>query len=181
MSRVGKNPVVVPDGVNVTVNGQKIEAQGKLGKLDLVVHDDVSVKMEDGDNGKTIVFAPRNNSRQAKMLYPTMRQLTQGIVTGVSEGFSKSLEIQGVGYRAQMQGNTLVLALGYSHDVKYAIPEGVKVELDGQTKIKVSGIDKQKVGQVAAEIRDYRRPEPYKGKGVRYEGEYVARKEGKKK
>lgn len=141
------------------------------------VHDEVSVKMEEGQ----VVFAPRSSSLHAKKLYPTMRTLVNNIVVGVTEGYEKKLEIQGVGFRANMQGNTLVMQLGFSHDVRYDIPQDVTVAVEEQTKITVSGIDKQLVGQVAAKIRGFKPPEPYKGKGVRYAGEYVMRKEGKKK
>lgn len=177
MSRIGNKPVEVPEGVTLDVNGQDVKAKGSKGELSLRIHDDVSVKLEDGK----VVFAPRTQSLQAKKLFPTMRTLVNNIVVGVTEGFEKSLEIQGVGFRAQMQGNTIVMQLGFSHEVRYDIPEGVKVEVEDQTKIKVSGIDKQLVGQVAAKIRGFKPPEPYKGKGVRYAGEYVMRKEGKKK
>lgn len=177
MSRIGKKPVEIPEGVTVDVNGQDVKAKGSKGELSLRIHDDVSVKMEDGK----VVFAPRSASLQAKKLYPTMRTLVNNIVVGVKDGFEKKLEIQGVGFRAQMQGNTIVMQLGFSHEVRYDIPQGVSVSVEDQTKITVSGIDKQLVGQVAAKIRGYKPPEPYKGKGIRYEGEYVMSKEGKKK
>jgi large subunit ribosomal protein L6 len=177
MSRIGKKPVEVPEGVTLDVNGQDVKAKGTKGELTVRIHDDVSVKMEDGK----VVFAPRTQSLQAKKLYPTMRTLVNNIVVGVTEGFEKKLEIQGVGFRANMQGNTLVMQLGYSHEVRYDIPQGVQVAVEEQTKITVTGIDKQLVGQVAAKIRGFKTPEPYKGKGVRYAGEYVMRKEGKKK
>jgi len=177
MSRIGKKPVEVLDGVEVNVNGQDVTAKGTKGELSVRVHDDVSVKMEDGK----VVFAPRSASLTAKKLYPTMRTLVHNIVVGVKDGYEKSLEIQGVGLRAQMQGNTIVMQLGFSHEVRYDIPQGVTVTVEDQTKIKVVGIDKQLVGQVAAKIRGFKPPEPYKGKGIRYVGEYVMRKEGKKK
>lgn len=177
MSRIGKKPVEVPEGVTLDVNGQDVKAKGAKGELSVRIHDDVSVKMEDGK----VVFAPRTQSLQAKKLYPTMRTLVNNIVVGVTEGFKKDLEIQGVGLRAQMQGNTLVMQLGFSHEVRFDVPEGVKVAVEDQTKISVEGIDKQLVGQVAAKIRGFKPPEPYKGKGIRYVGEYVMRKEGKKK
>ena len=177
MSRIGKKPVEVLEGVEVNVNGQDVTAKGAKGELSVRVHDDVSVKMEDGK----VVFAPRSASLSAKKLYPTMRTLVNNIVIGVKDGYEKELEIQGVGLRAQMQGNTIVMQLGFSHEVRYDIPQGVTVTVEEQTKIKVAGIDKQLVGQVAAKIRGFKPPEPYKGKGIRYVGEYVMRKEGKKK
>lgn len=177
MSRIGNKPVEVPEGVTLDVSGQDVKAKGAKGELSVRVHDDVSVKMEDGK----VVFAPRSQSLQAKKLFPTMRTLVNNIVIGVTEGYSKQLEIQGVGLRANMQGNTLVMQLGFSHDVRYDIPQGAQVSVEEQTKITVSGIDKQLVGQVAAKIRGFKPPEPYKGKGIRYVGEYVMRKEGKKK
>jgi large subunit ribosomal protein L6 len=177
MSRIGKKPVEVLEGVEVNVNGQDVTAKGTKGELSVRVHDDVSVKMEDGQ----VVFAPRSASLAAKKLYPTMRTLVNNIVVGVKEGYEKELEIQGVGLRAQMQGNIIVMQLGFSHEVRYDIPQGVTVTVEDQTKIKVAGIDKQLVGQVAAKIRGFKPPEPYKGKGIRYVGEYVMRKEGKKK
>lgn len=177
MSRIGKKPVTIPEGVTLDINGQDVKAKGSKGELSMRVHDEVSVKMEEGQ----VVFAPRSSSLHAKKLYPTMRTLVNNIVVGVTEGYEKKLEIQGVGFRANMQGNTLVMQLGFSHDVRYDIPQDVTVAVEEQTKITVSGIDKQLVGQVAAKIRGFKPPEPYKGKGVRYAGEYVMRKEGKKK
>lgn len=177
MSRIGNKPVEVPEGVTLDVTGQDVKAKGSKGELALRIHDDVSVKMEDGK----VVLAPRSKSLQAKKLWPTMRTLVNNIVVGVTEGYTKQLEIQGVGLRANMQGNTLVMQLGFSHDVRYDIPQGIQVTVEEQTKITVTGIDKQLVGQVAAKIRGFKPPEPYKGKGVRYLGEYVMRKEGKKK
>lgn len=177
MSRVGKNPVALPGGVTAEVSGQQVKVKGPKGELALVVHDDVSVVKD--ENG--IVLRQRGTSLEAKKLWPTMRQLVNNMVVGVTDGFVKELEIQGVGLRANMQGNTLVMQMGYSHDIRFDIPQGVKVEVANQTEIKVSGIDKQLVGYVAAKIRDYKRPEPYKGKGIRYKGEFVQRKEGKKK
>ncbi len=177
MSRIGKYPVPVLDGVTVNVNGQTVSAKGPKGELSVVVHDDVSVTMEDGK----VKLAPRANSLRAKKLWPTMRTLVKNIVYGVKDGYTESLEIQGVGYRAAMQGTTIVLQLGFSHEVRYEIPKGITVAVENQTAIKISGIDKQAVGQVAAKIRGYKKPEPYKGKGIRYTGEYVMIKEGKKK
>lgn len=186
MSRIGSKPIEVPEGVEIQVNGQDVKAKGKLGELDLNVHDEVSVKIEDvaNDDGKTtkvVSFEPKSNSRFAKQIWPTMRTLVNNMIVGVSEGYSKKLEIKGVGYRGNLQGKTLVLALGFSHEVRFDVPEGVKLTMDGQTGIEVSGIDKQQVGQVAAKIRGFKPPEPYKGKGIRYADEYVLRKEGKKK
>ncbi len=177
MSRIGNRPVEIPEGVTLDVNGQDVKAKGAKGELSLRVHDDVSVKMEDGK----VVFAPRSSSLHARKLFPTMRTLVNNIVIGVTEGYEKKLEIQGVGFRANMQGSTIVMQLGFSHEVRYDIPQEVKVVVEDQTKITISGIDKQLVGQVAAKIRGYKPPEPYKGKGIRYVGEYVMRKEGKKK
>lgn len=185
MSRIGSRAVTLPEGVEVQVNGQDVKAKGKLGELDLRIHDEVSIKIEDVANDektqKVITLAPKSNSRFAQQIWPTMRTLVNNIVVGVSEGYSKKLEIKGVGYRGNLQGKTLVLSLGFSHEVRFDIPEGVDVKMDGQTNIEVSGIDKQKVGQVAAKIRGFKPPEPYKGKGIRYVDEYVVRKEGKKK
>lgn len=177
MSRIGKKPVTIPEGVTIDINGQDVKAKGSKGELSMRVHDEVSVKMEDGQ----VVFAPRSSSLSAKKLYPTMRTLVNNMVVGVTEGYEKKLEIQGVGFRAAMQGTKITMQLGFSHEVVYDIPQGVTVAVEDQTKIAVNGIDKQLVGQVAAKIRGFKPPEPYKGKGVRYEGEYVMRKEGKKK
>ena len=177
MSRIGKNPVAVPQGVTVDVQGQSVKVKGPKGELSVVIHDDVSVTMEDGK----VKLAPRSTSLTAKKLWPTMRTLVFNMVEGVTEGYSKALEIQGVGLRAAMQGDTLVMQLGFSHEVRYDVPQGIKIEVETQTQIKISGIDKQKVGHVAAVIRGFKKPEPYKGKGIRYVGEYVMRKEGKKK
>ncbi len=177
MSRIGKQPVIVPEGVTLDVNGQDVKAKGAKGELSLRVHDDVSVKMEDGQ----VILAPRSQSLTSRKIWPTMRTLVNNIVIGVVEGYTKKLQIQGVGYRAAMQGNTIVMQLGFSHEVRYDIPQGIQVSVEEQTKITVAGIDKQLVGEVAAKIRGYKKPEPYKGKGIRYEDEYVMRKEGKKK
>ena len=186
MSRIGSKAITLPEGVELSVNGQDVKAKGKLGELELRIHDEVSIKMEDvaNDDGKTqkvITLGPKSNSRFAQQIWPTMRTLVNNIVIGVSEGYSKKLEIKGVGYRGNLQGKTLVLALGFSHEVRYDIPQGVELKMDGQTNIEISGIDKQLVGQVAAKIRGFKKPEPYKGKGIRYADEYVVRKEGKKK
>lgn len=185
MSRIGSKPVSLPQGVEIEVNGQAVKAKGKLGELSLVVHDEVSVNMEEVSNEdkaeKVVVLAAKNETRFARQIWPTMRTLVNNMVVGVSEGYKKNLEIQGVGYRANLQGRTLVMTLGFSHEVRYDIPQGVEVKMDGQTKMEISGIDKQLVGQVAAKIRGFKPPEPYKGKGIRYSNEYVLRKEGKKK
>ncbi len=186
MSRIGAKPVEVPEGVDVQINGQDVKAKGKLGELNVRVHDEVAVKLEDvaNDDGKTnkiLVFTPKSNSRFARQIWPTMRTLVSNIMVGVTEGYSKKLEIKGVGYRGNLQGKTLVLALGFSHEVRFDVPEGVTLKMDGQTAMEISGIDKQQVGQVAAKIRAFKPPEPYKGKGIRYVDEYVLRKEGKKK
>jgi large subunit ribosomal protein L6 len=182
MSRIGKNPVVVPEGVTVEVSGQTVKVKGKLGELSMLVHENVDVKLESGEGGKKhVALSPRNEERPTRMLWPTFRNHVKNMVIGVSEGYTKALDIQGVGFRANLQGQELVLQLGYSHDIRYQIPQGIKIAVDKQTKIAISGIDKQKVGQVAAEIISFRPPEPYKGKGVRYEGQQIRRKEGKKK
>jgi large subunit ribosomal protein L6 len=181
MSRIGKNPVKIPQGVEVSVSGQDLKVKGKLGELKLNVHDDVAVAVEEQDGAKVVALKPKNDERKTKAIWPTMRVLVKNMVQGVNEGYKKNLAIQGVGLRANLQGSTLVLQLGFSHEIRYAVPEGIKVKVDDQTKIEITGIDKQKVGQVAADIRGYKPPEPYKGKGIRYVDEYVLRKEGKKK
>jgi large subunit ribosomal protein L6 len=177
MSRVGKRPVAVPSGVTATVDGQTVKMKGPKGQLQFVVHDDVEVKL---DNGQVKV-QPRVETNRARALYGTARAQVANLVEGVTKGFEKKLEITGVGYRAALQGKNLQLALGYSHDVVYAIPEGITITVPKPTEITVTGSDIQRVGQVAAEIRGYRPPEPYKGKGVKYVGEFIFRKEGKKK
>jgi len=177
MSRIAKKPVELVSGAEVNVSGQTITAKGKVGNLSMELHETVSVKQEDG----VLTFSPNDDSKGSMAMAGTMRSLVNNMVVGVTEGFSKKLQLIGVGYRAQMQGNVLDLSLGFSHPVKYAIPEGIKIETPSQTEINVSGADKQKVGQVCAEIRAYRPPEPYKGKGVRYTDERVIRKEAKKK
>lgn len=177
MSRVGKKPVTVPSGVTATVEGQTVKMKGPKGQLQFVVHDDVDVKFENG----SVKVAPRHETNRAQALYGTARAQIANLVEGVTKGFEKKLEITGVGYRAALQGKKLQLALGYSHDVLYDIPEGITITVPKPTEINVAGIDPQKVGQVAAEIRDYRPPEPYKGKGVKYSDEFIFRKEGKKK
>jgi len=177
MSRVGSSPVTVPDGTDIQINGQLVSAKGKLGELSVELPNDVEITQDDGE----LVVKPRSTSKRARMAWGTSRALVNNLVTGVSEGFSKKLEITGVGYRAAVQGKNLNLQLGFSHDVNFPIPEGISIDCEGQTTVVVSGMDKQAVGQVAAEIRSYRKPEPYKGKGIKYEGEYIIRKEGKKK
>lgn len=177
MSRVGKNPVVLPQGVTANISGQSIKVKGPKGELSLEVHDNVEAKLE----GSEITVAPRNEERQTRALWATMQRRIKNMVIGVSTGYEKNLEIEGVGYRSNLQGKELVLQLGFSHDIRYPVPEGITIAVDKQTAIKITGIDKEKVGQVAAEIRGYKPPEPYKGKGIRYVGEYIIRKEGKKK
>ena len=177
MSRIGKKPVAVPQGVTASVNGQTVSAKGPKGELKFVVNDEVLVKLEDGH----IAVQPRDDSKGARSKWGMSRTQIVNILTGVKDGFEKKLEITGVGYRAAMQGKDLQLALGFSHDVVYKTPAGITISTPKPTEISVVGIDKQQVGQVAAEIREYRGPEPYKGKGVRYAGERIVRKEGKKK
>ncbi|HWV42990.1 50S ribosomal protein L6 [Pseudorhodoplanes sp.] len=177
MSRVGKKPVSVPSGVTANVSGQTINVKGPKGALSLVVDERVVVAMDKGE----IKVDPKDESKEARALWGTTRANLNNIMTGVTKGFERRLEITGVGYRAAVQGKNLQLALGYSHDVLYPIPEGIAVATPKPTEIVVSGIDKKKVGQVASEIRAYRPPEPYKGKGVRYADEFIFRKEGKKK
>ena len=177
MSRVGKHPVEVPSGVEVAVNGRVVTAKGSQGQLAFEATGDVTVAIEDGK----IVVRPVGESKRARSMWGTARSRIQSMVTGVSQGFTKKLEINGVGYRAAVQGNSLILQLGFSHEVKHSIPEGIAVKCERPTAIEISGADKQQVGQVAAEIRSYRPPEPYKGKGIKYADEIVLRKEGKKK
>lgn len=177
MSRIAKKPVEILSGVEINISGQNITVKGKQGNLSLDVHESVSIKQEDG----TLNFSPNNQSKGAMAMTGTMRSLVNNMISGVAEGYVKKLQLVGVGYRAQMQGKILDLSLGFSHPVKYAIPEGITIETPSQTEINVKGADKQKVGQVCAEIRAYRPPEPYKGKGVRYTDERVIRKEAKKK
>ena len=177
MSRIGKKPVDIPEGVTATVEGQTVTAKGPKGELQFVVNNEVLVKMEDG----AITVDPRDQSKEARSKWGMSRTMVSNILTGVKDGFEKKLEINGVGYRAAMQGKNVQLSLGFSHEVVYEVPEGVEVACPKPTEIVVTGIDKQKVGQVAAEIRGYRPPEPYKGKGVKYADETIFRKEGKKK
>jgi large subunit ribosomal protein L6 len=177
MSRIGKNPVAVPAGVDVTLDGHDLKAKGKLGELSMRFVDDVNVEFTDGQ----ITVKPANDTKKARMMWGMQRTLAQNVITGVSEGFTRDLEITGTGYRAQVQGKQLNLSLGFSHDVLFDIPEGIDIKCEKPTSVRISGIDKQKVGQVAAEIRGWRPPEPYKGKGVRYSDERVQLKEAKKK
>lgn len=177
MSRLGKKPIPAPSGVTVTVKGQEVSVKGPKGTLSFRAHDDVDVSFGDG----AISVKPRHETTRARALWGTTRAVIANHVKGVSEGFEKSLEMTGVGYRAAMQGKDLQLSLGFSHEAVYKVPEGILVATPKPTEIVISGIDKQKVGQVAAEIRKYRPPEPYKGKGVKYAGETIFRKEGKKK
>ena len=177
MSRIANAPVALPKGVEVTLNGQDVVVKGPKGTMSHSVHRDVSVEQNDGE----LKFAARSGSKPAIAHAGTARALVNNLVVGVSEGFEKKLSLVGVGYRAQMQGKSLNLALGFSHPVEYPVPEGIEIETPSQTEIVVRGIDKQRVGQVSAEIRRYRPPEPYKGKGVRYSDEHVVRKEAKKK
>jgi large subunit ribosomal protein L6 len=177
MSRIGKKAVPVPSGVTANVEGQTIKVKGPKGALQLVLHDDVKVAMDkDG-----IQVDPRSETKRARSQWGTSRTLINNLITGVTKGFEEKLEITGVGYRAAVQGKNLQLQLGYSHDVVYPIPDGIAIVAPTPTEITITGSDKQKVGQVAAEIRGFRSPEPYKGKGIRYKGEFIFRKEGKKK
>ena len=177
MSRIGKKPVVVPEGVAATVEGQTVTAKGPKGEIKFIVNDEVLVKLENGE----IVIDPRDESKNARSKWGMSRTQIQNILTGVKDGFERKLEINGVGYRAAMQGRNLQLSLGFSHDVIYEAPEGISIACPKPTEIVVIGVNKQQVGQVASEIRKYRKPEPYKGKGVKYAEERIVRKEGKKK
>ena len=177
MSRVGKHPVAVPIGVEVQISGQTLSAKGSLGTLRLVVSNEVTAAIADG----AVTIAPKNETKHARAMWGTTRALVNNMVNGVSKGFSVTLEINGVGYRAAVQGSTLNLQLGYSHEIAYPIPSDVNIVCERPTLIRVSGADRQRVGQIAAEIRAYRPPEPYKGKGIKYSTETVRRKEGKKK
>jgi large subunit ribosomal protein L6 len=177
MSRIGKKPVPVPAGVTASVTGQMVKVKGAKGELSFAVPDDVSVALDNG----AIAVTPRTTSKRARAMWGMSRSRVANLVTGVTAGYEKKLEITGVGYKAAAQGKVLKLSLGYSHDIDYAVPEGITIATPKPTEITIAGIDKQMVGQTAAEIRDYRGPEPYKGKGVRYAGEFIFRKEGKKK
>ncbi len=177
MSRIGKKPVPVPAGVTASLEGATLSVQGPKGTLSMATVDDISYAVEDG----SISVQPANETKRARSFWGMQRTMVANLVTGVTEGFSKVLEISGVGYRAAAQGKNLRLQLGYSHDVNYPVPEGIDVKTPDPNTVEISGIDKQAVGQVAAEIRRWRKPEPYKGKGIKYRGEYIFRKEGKKK
>jgi len=177
MSKIGKAPITVPAGVTATVDGQNVKVKGPKGALEVNVVEEIGVKLENG----AILFSLNGETNRHKAMWGLSRTLVANLVEGVTKGFEKKLEINGVGYRAAVQGKVLNLALGFSHDVNYPIPEGIQIATPKPTEIVVSGIDRQKVGQVAAEIREFRGPEPYKGKGVKYAGEFIFRKEGKKK
>ena len=177
MSRIGKKPVALPSGVSAAVSGQTIEVKGPKGSRSFTASDDVTITVDES----VVSVTPRGNSKRARQQWGMSRTMVANLVTGVTSGFKKELEIKGVGYRAQLQGNVLKLNLGLSHDVNFQVPDGVTVTVPKQTEIIVEGEDQQLVGQVAANIREWRRPEPYKGKGIMYKGEYIFRKEGKKK
>jgi large subunit ribosomal protein L6 len=177
MSRIGKNPVPIPAGVEVQLAGERLTAKGRLGMLSLIVGNEVTAAIEGG----AVTIKPNSQSQRARAMWGTTRALVNNMIAGVSQGFTVALEISGVGYRAAVQGDTLTLQLGFSHDVVYPIPPEVRIACERPTAITVSGADRQRVGQIAAEIRAFRPPEPYKGKGIRYAGEVVRRKEGKKK
>jgi large subunit ribosomal protein L6 len=177
MSRIGRKAVAVPSGVTAQVEGQTVKVKGPKGALEVVLHDDVAARLDDG----AIKIDPRTETRRARAMWGLARSLVNNVMAGVTKGFERRLEITGVGYRAAVQGKNLQLSLGYSHEVLFAIPDGIAIATPRPVEIVVTGIDKQKVGQVAAEIRGFRPPEPYKGKGVKYAGEYIFRKEGKKK
>jgi large subunit ribosomal protein L6 len=177
MSRIGNKSIAVPTGVTANVEGQTVKVKGPKGAVQLVLHDDIAVTLDKG----TFKIEPRGESKRARSQWGTSRTLVANLINGVTKGFEERLEINGVGYRAAVQGKSLNLQLGFSHDVNFKIPEGIAIATPKPTEIIITGVDKQKVGQVAAEIRGYRPPEPYKGKGVKYVGEYIFRKEGKKK
>ena len=177
MSRVGKHPVAIPQGVEVAIAGQQLTAKGKLGQLSLALPEEVEVTKEDG----SVVVKPVGDSSQARALWGTTRANINNMIAGVSKGFVRNLDISGVGYRAAISGKKLTLQLGYSHDVVFDVPAGINIKVEKPTAIEISGADKQQVGQVAAKIRGYRPPEPYKGKGIKYSDETIRRKEGKKK
>jgi large subunit ribosomal protein L6 len=177
MSRIGKKAIAVPQGVTASVTGQTVRMKGPKGELSFVLPDDIEGKLENGE----IKVDPREKTQRARSMWGLSRSMVQNLAVGVTQGFERKLEIEGVGYRASVQGKNLVLALGYSHDVNYAIPQGITITTPKPTEIVIAGSNKQQVGQVAAEIREWRPPEPYKGKGVRYAGEFIFRKEGKKK
>jgi large subunit ribosomal protein L6 len=177
MSRIGKRPVTIPSGVSAEIADGILSVKGPKGTLTLSLRDEIAYKVEEG----SISVQPANATKQARAFWGMQRTLVDNLVTGVTQGYTKILDITGVGYRANVQGKNLKLQLGYSHDVDFAIPEGIEIKTPDNTTVEISGIDKQKVGQVAAEIRRWRKPEPYKGKGIKYRGEFIFRKEGKKK
>jgi large subunit ribosomal protein L6 len=177
MSRIGNKAIAIPSGVTANVEGQTVKIKGPKGAMQVVLHDDVMAKMDKS----TVKLEPRSESKRARSMWGTSRTLVANLIAGVTKGFEERLEITGVGYRAAVQGKSLNLQLGFSHDINFAIPEGITIATPKPTEIVVTGMDKQKVGHVAAEIRGFRPPEPYKGKGVKYVGEYIFRKEGKKK
>lgn len=177
MSRIGKRPVAIPSGVTAEIANGILSVKGPKGTLTLTMRDEIKYVVEDG----SISVQPANDTKQARAFWGMQRTLVENLVTGVTQGYTKVLEITGVGYRANAQGKNLKLQLGYSHDVDFAVPEGIEIKTPDNTTVEITGIDKQKVGQVAAEIRRWRKPEPYKGKGIKYRGEYIFRKEGKKK
>lgn len=177
MSRIGKKPVAIPSGVTVSLNGADLTVKGPKGELAMTFVPEVNVAQEESG----IVVTPANDTKRARSMWGMQRTMVFNMFDGVTNGFSKKLEINGVGYRAQMKGSSLNLQLGYSHDIDFPVPAGLKIETPDQTTIVISGIDKQQVGETAAKIREFRKPEPYKGKGIKYEGEYIFRKEGKKK
>jgi large subunit ribosomal protein L6 len=177
MSRIGKHPVKLPNGVTAKVDGQRVAVKGPKGELSFTAADDIALAL----NGDEVSVTPRSESRSAAALWGTSRTMVQNLVAGVTKGFQEKLEISGVGFRAALAGKTLTLTVGYSHEINYPVPEGITITLPKPTEIVITGSDRQKVGQVAAEIRAYRKPEPYQGKGIKYAGEYVHRKEGKKK
>ena len=177
MSRIGKRPVAIPSGVTADIGNGLLTVKGPKGTLTLTLADEITYAIEDG----SISVQPANDTKRARAFWGMQRTLVSNLVTGVTQGYTKTLQITGVGYRATAQGSNLKLQLGYSHDVDYAVPEGIEIKTPDNTTVLISGIDKQKVGQVAAEIRRWRKPEPYKGKGIKYQGEFIFRKEGKKK
>lgn len=177
MSRMGKKPVTIPEGVDVTLDGGELKAKGKLGELSIQIDDEVSVTIEES----AVSVTPKTGSKQARYMWGTTRSLICNMVEGVQNGFTVNLEVNGVGYRAAVQGKELVMQLGFSHEVRHPIPDDITIKCEKPTMIALHGINKQRVGQLAANIRGYRPPEPYKGKGIKYEGEYIFRKEGKKK
>jgi large subunit ribosomal protein L6 len=177
MSRIGKRPVAIPSGVTADIANGVLTVKGPKGALTLTMRDEISYTVDEG----SILVKPANDTKAARAFWGMQRTLVDNLVTGVTQGYTKVLEITGVGYRANVQGKNLKLQLGYSHDVDFAVPEGIEIKTPDNTTVEISGIDKQKVGQVAAEIRRWRKPEPYKGKGIKYRGEYIFRKEGKKK